>query len=240
MWAELRLGPYLWPMVESRTHAIIVSGGSGKRMGTDTPKQFLLLEGVPVLVHTLSIFHSFDPSINIVLVLPPDSIEHWMALCKHYSVDIPHTIAEGGSERFYSVQNGLKSIGDSEGLVAIHDGVRPLVSRDTLRRCLEAAKLTGAAIPVLEVTDSLRFCNENKSKALNRKDYVTVQTPQCFSLSAIREAYNCSYNPIFTDDASVFEAKGASVQLVDGNLENIKITKPGDIELAEFFLRRRI
>ena len=145
----------------------------------------------------------------------------------------------GGAERFDSVQNGLNAIKSNSGLVAIHDGVRPLVSRETITRCLDAAELTGAAIPVLELTDSLRFRNEHDSKAVNRKDYVSVQTPQCFSLEKIREAYKSPFNASFTDDASVYEESGFPVELVKGNPENIKITVPGDIELAEFFIRKR-
>jgi 2-C-methyl-D-erythritol 4-phosphate cytidylyltransferase len=226
-------------MNDTKTHVIIVSGGSGKRMGADVPKQFLLLEDKPVLAHTLAVFHSFDPTINKILVLPAESIDLWKQMCDEYKIDIPHTVIEGGSERFYSVQNGLKAIAEREGIVAIHDGVRPLVSAATIRRCIESAISEGASVPVLEMTDSLRFRSGGDSKAVNRKEYVTVQTPQCFSLSAIREAYNRPFEETFTDDASVYEASGFSVKLVEGNSENIKITLPGDIELAEFLMRRR-
>jgi 2-C-methyl-D-erythritol 4-phosphate cytidylyltransferase len=226
-------------MNEARTHVIIVSGGMGKRMGSEIPKQFLLLNGLPVLAHTLRAFYEFDAGINIIVVLPAESTDIWKSLCEEYKITIPHKVVIGGAERFDSVQNGLNAIKSNSGLVAIHDGVRPLVSRETIARCLDAAELTGAAIPVLELTDSLRFRNEQDSKAVNRKDYVSAQTPQCFSLEKIREAYKSPYNASFTDDASVYEESGFHVELVKGNPENIKITVPGDIELAEFFIRKR-
>jgi 2-C-methyl-D-erythritol 4-phosphate cytidylyltransferase len=231
--------PYICFMMVNSMYAVIVSGGSGKRMGAEIPKQFLLLNGLPVLAHTLKAFFDFNAEIELIVVLPPESIETWKSLCKEYKITIPHTMVMGGAERFDSVQNGLNVIKSNSGLVAIHDGVRPLVSRETITRCLDAAELTGAAIPVLELTDSLRFRSEHDSKAVNRKDYVTVQTPQCFSLEKIREAYKSPFNASFTDDASVFEESGFPVELVKGNPENIKITVPGDIELAEFFIRRR-
>lgn len=207
-------------------------------MGAELPKQFLLLNGIPVMLHTIRAFYEYDSAMNIIVVIPKSAMDRWKDVCREFNVTIPHQIIEGGEERFHSVQNGLKAIEGESGLVAIHDGVRPLVSKETIRRCLEAAKLTGGAIPVLELTDSLRRKVSNTSEAVNRKEYLSVQTPQCFSLQKIRSAYYQLYNDLFTDDASVYEQNGFTVELVQGNRENIKITVPGDIELAEFFLSR--
>jgi 2-C-methyl-D-erythritol 4-phosphate cytidylyltransferase len=211
---------------------IIVAGGSGKRMGTETPKQFLLLKSKPILMHTIARFYEFDTSIEIVVVLPKKHISTWRQLCTHHNFDIKHIIVEGGSERFYSVKNGLDVINHT-GIVAIHDGVRPLVSKETIIRCFNKAEVTGAAIPVMPVVESLRRLDGEKSFSVNRSEYVTVQTPQCFNIELIKKAYQQNFSTTFTDDASVVEKLGPSVSLVEGNIENIKITTPQDLILAE-------
>lgn len=214
---------------------IIVAGGSGKRMGTTIPKQFLLLKAKPVLMHTIEQFYNYDNAIEIIVVLPKEQISHWNYLCNEHHFKIKHTIVEGGSERFYSVKNGLEKLLNN-GTVAIHDGVRPLVSIDTIKRTFTKAEKTGAAIPVMPVIESLRKIEGLNSFAVNRSQYVTVQTPQCFNIELVKKAYQQNFSNDFTDDASVVEKMGVKVDLVDGNVENIKITTPQDLMLAELLL----
>lgn len=214
---------------------IIVAGGSGKRMGAAIPKQFLLLANKPVLQHTIQAFHQFDSSINIILVLPEDHISHWKALCEKYQFELPHQIAVGGDERFNSVKNGLQLL-NSEQLVGVHDGVRPLVSQNAITRCFEEALKTGAAVPCVPVSDTLRKVNGTQSRWVNRAEYVRVQTPQCFKSDLLISAYNQPFSADFTDDASVVEKAGYQVTLVKGNEENIKITDPTDLVFAEALL----
>jgi len=216
---------------------IIVAAGRGKRMGTDTPKQFLLLKSKPILMHTITCFYKYDPSIEIVVVLSEEHISKWQQLCIHYNFNIKHTIVEGGEERFYSVKNGLELI-NHNGIVAIHDGVRPLVSNETIIRCFNKALETDAAIPVMPVVESLRRLEGEKSFSVNRTEYVTVQTPQCFNIDLIKKAYQQKFSTTFTDDASVLEKLGHSISLVEGNIENIKITSPLDLILAEKLLEQ--
>lgn len=214
---------------------IIVAGGSGKRMGTEIPKQFLLLKGKPILMHTIKRFYSYDTAIEIILVLPKEQISVWKELCVEHNFSIQHKIAEGGSERFYSVKKGLEKL-QHNGIVAIHDGVRPLVSIDTIDRCFVKAIETGAAIPVMPVIESLRKLNGENSYAVNRSEFVLVQTPQCFNIDLLKKAYEQDFSAQFTDDASVIELAGAKVVLVNGNIENIKITTPQDLALAEYLI----
>jgi 2-C-methyl-D-erythritol 4-phosphate cytidylyltransferase len=216
---------------------IIVAAGRGKRMGTETPKQFLLLKSKPILMHTITCFYKYDPSIEIVVVLSEEHISKWQQLCIHYNFNIKHTIVEGGEERFYSVKNGLEVI-NHNGIVAIHDGVRPLVSNETIIRCFNKALETDAAIPVMPVVESLRRLEGEKSFSVNRTEYVTVQTPQCFNIDLIKKAYQQKFSNTFTDDASVLEKLGHSISLVEGNIENIKITSPLDLILAEKLLEQ--
>lgn len=215
---------------------LIVAGGVGKRMGTNVPKQFLLLKSRPVLMHTIERFFEYDNLINIVLVLPKEQIEVWKNLCSTHQFTIKHQIAEGGEERFYSVKNGLEKI-NNNGIVAIHDGVRPLVSNETIARCFKKAEETGATIPVMPVVESLRKVDGENSKSVNRSEYVSVQTPQCFNIELIKSAYQQDFSNTFTDDASVVEKFGHQVSLVNGNIENIKITSPQDLILAEYLLK---
>lgn len=219
-------------------YAIIVAGGRGLRMGGELPKQFLPLYGKPVLMRTLELFEG-EVS-RIILVLPEDHIPFWQELCERYHFTLPHTVALGGETRFHSVRSGLSHL-PQEGLVAVHDGVRPLVSSALIRRSFEEAERSGAALPACPVTDSLRLRREEgKSEAVDRSRYVAVQTPQTFDLGQLQQAYQQAYSPLFTDDASVYEAASlGSITLVAGEETNIKLTTPRDLLLAELLLREK-
>jgi 2-C-methyl-D-erythritol 4-phosphate cytidylyltransferase len=213
---------------------IIVAGGHGKRMGHNTPKQFLKLGGIPILVLTMLRFYDYDNKIKIILALPEDEIKTWETI-KSQTINIPpHIIVTGGNERFFSVKNSLAHVQKGE-IVAIHDGVRPFVSMETISRCFEKAEQNGTAIPVIAMTESIRyFENEDKSVAVNREKYKIVQTPQVFISDILMPAYEQVYVKDFTDDASVVEKFGYPVSPVEGNRENIKITTPLDMKMAEF------
>lgn len=217
---------------------VIVAGGSGSRMGTEIPKQFLELNGLPVLMHTIQSFQNFDSESSIILVLPENQKAVWSNLCLKHAFTIPHQIAFGGPTRFHSVKNGLNLL-DGEGIVFIHDGVRPFVSSGTLQRCFETAIRHGNAIPVLPVTESLRKLEKNSSCSVDRTQYFSVQTPQTFRLDQIQKAFEQEYDPAFTDDASVAEKAGYSIHMVEGNTENIKITSPVDLLFALSILKLR-
>lgn len=222
-------------------HTIIVAGGKGLRMGGDIPKQFIPVNGMPVLMHTIRRFREFDPQMHIVLVLPKDHQDYWRQLCDEYRFTDQHDIADGGSTRFHSSQNGIMALAEApdSDIVAIHDGVRPLVSVETIGRCFTAAAESGAAIPVLPVIDTLRYVGHADENGVNteqghnvlRSDYRVVQTPQTFRLALLRRAFTQPFNERFTDDASVVEALGEKVTMVDGNRENIKITTPYDLKV---------
>jgi 2-C-methyl-D-erythritol 4-phosphate cytidylyltransferase len=216
---------------------VIVAGGIGGRMGTEIPKQFLLLHGKPVLMHTMEIFYRFDPQSRIILVLPENQCGLWKNLCFEFSFSLKHQVVNGGKTRFDSVKNGLAEI-DREGVVFIHDGVRPLVSTETLERCFETATSQGNAIPVVPVIESLRKLDDIHSVSVDRSAYVNVQTPQTFIAEQILKAYKQDFNPSFTDDASVAERAGFEIHLVAGNSENIKITTPIDLIVAESLLEK--
>ena len=213
-------------------YALIVAGGSGKRMGTEIPKQFLELSGKPVLIRTIEKFWLFDASIKIITVLPEDQLEYWEELQKKHSFSIPCIVVKGGPARFFSVKNGLEKIEDNS-LVAIHDGVRPLVSIDTIKRSFEAAQKFGNAVPVISPADSVRMITEKGNIPVNRQFLRIIQTPQVFDSKLIKKAYLQDYNPEFTDDASLLEKTGEAIHLVEGNRENLKITNPGDLAVAE-------
>lgn len=222
-------------------HTIIVAGGKGLRMGGDIPKQFIPVNGMPVLMHTIRRFREFDPQMHIVLVLPKDHQDYWRQLCSEYSFTDKHDIADGGSTRFHSSQNGIMALAEAPDtdIVAIHDGVRPLVSVETIGRCFTAAAESGASIPVLPVIDTLRYVGHADENGVNtepghnvlRSDYRVVQTPQTFRLALLRRAFTQPFSERFTDDASVVEALGEKVTMVDGNRENIKITTPYDLKV---------
>lgn len=214
---------------------IITAGGIGKRMGYDIPKQFIPINGRPILMHTIKKFYQFNEKIQIIVVLPKDQIAIWENLCQEYEFDLEHEVTAGGKERFHSVKSGLNlAKGD---LIAVHDAVRPFVSISVINTCFESAKKDGAAIPVVPVTESLRqLVEDDVSLALDRSKFRLVQTPQCFKRSVLFSAYETPYKSQFTDDASVVEASNYKVQLIEGNPENIKITRPMDLKLAELFL----
>ena len=214
---------------------VIVAGGYGKRMGGEIPKQFLELAGRPVLMHTIEKFKEFNNAIEIITILPENQLRYWNELQKKYSFNIPHTLVRGGAKRFFSVRHGLEFVNGS-GLVAIHDGVRPLVRLDTIKRCFEAAEKYGNAIPVITPADSLRAETDLGSKPVNRMNIKQVQTPQVFDIDLIKKAYKQEYDPSFTDDATVLEKTGEKIRIVDGNRENIKITNPEDLLIARALL----
>ena len=222
--------------------AILVAGGQGLRMGGDVPKQFLPLDGRPVLMHTIDRFREVFPDMHIIVVLPQGQHDYWHDLCRRHHLEGGFLTAPGGDTRFHSVLNGLNAIPAdvSEGLVGVHDGVRPFVSRDTLRRCYEEAARSGTAVPVTPVVETLRHVSpDGESMTVPRSDYRLVQTPQVFSLALLRQAYRQPYAPQFTDDASVVEALGERITLVEGNRENIKLTTPADLLLAKGIMEAR-
>jgi 2-C-methyl-D-erythritol 4-phosphate cytidylyltransferase len=214
-------------------YAIIVAGGKGLRMGCDLPKQFIPVEGLPVLMRTLGTFHTYDDALHIILVLPRDHQAYWHELCRKYTFEVPHRIADGGATRFHSVQNGLALVDEADALVAVHDGVRPFVSHEVIRRCYQEAASHGAVVPVIPVVETIRHLLPEGSETVSREAYRLVQTPQTFSASLLRRAYEQPFCEAFTDDASVVEALGEAVYLVEGNRENIKLTTPYDLIVAK-------
>ena len=215
-----------------KKHIIIVAGGKGLRMGGDIPKQFLPVCGKPVLMRTLEAFHVYDASIHLILVLPVSQQAYWKQLCEEYQFDLMHEIADGGETRFHSVKNGLALIKE-DGLVGVHDGVRPFVSQEVIARCYDEALSLKAVIPVVGVVETVRHLTDEGSETVPRDQYKLVQTPQVFDVALLRRAYEQTYTDMFTDDASVVEALGEKVYLVEGNRENIKLTTPFDLKLAE-------
>jgi len=216
-------------------YAVIVAGGRGLRMGGEVPKQFLPVGGLPVLMRTLLTFHKADEHMHIILVLPVDQQEYWNQLCDKFSFKIPHQIVNGGETRFHSVKNGLAMIpSDADGVVGVHDGVRPFVSESVIRCCYETAYSTGTAVPVVPVVETIRqLLPEGDTMTVDRTLYRLVQTPQAFRVALLKEAYQQPYEEKFTDDASVVESLGYRINLVDGNRGNIKITTPSDMVYAE-------
>lgn len=215
-------------------YIIIVAGGKGLRMGSDIPKQFLPIGGKPVLMRTLERFREYSPTLQIILVLPQAQQEYWNQLCKDYDFKVEYVLADGGETRFHSVQNGLAKIpDDSEGVVGIHDGVRPFPSIDVIRNCYETARTAKAVIPVISVVETVRHLQGDTSVTVPRNDYRLVQTPQTFDIQLLKAANRQPYRDDFTDDASVVESYGHSITLVEGNRENIKITTPYDLKIAE-------
>ncbi len=206
-------------------------------MGTEIPKQFLILKDKPVLMHTIERFYRFDNNTNIFLSLPKTHFDYWEDLCKEYNFSVNHFKVAGGKTRFHSIRNALNLI-KSEGLVAVHDGVRPLVSTDSIKRSFEKAEKEGSGITACDIYFSLRKIEGDKSIAVNRTLYKEIQTPQTFDIKNLQDAYKTEYNDSFTDDASVFEAAGHTVKLVKGNRENIKITCPEDLLTAEILIDR--
>lgn len=218
-------------------YIIIVAGGKGLRMGSDIPKQFLPIGGKPVLMRTLERFRRYSPTLQIILVLPKAQQDYWQKLCKEFAFDIDYQLADGGETRFHSVQNGLAKIPDNaQGVVGVHDGVRPFPSIDVIRNCYETAREKKAVIPVIPVVETVRHLKGDTSVTVPRNDYRLVQTPQTFDIQLLKAANRQPYNDGFTDDASVVEAFGFDITLVEGNRENIKITTPYDLKIAEVLI----
>lgn len=222
----------------NKRYAIIVAGGSGIRMGTDKPKQFIEVNGLPILMYTLLRFDSLTAKPEIILVLPEQHVKFWKELCQNHSFQVPHTIAYGGSTRFQSVKNGLNLVESRNSLVAIHDGVRPLVSVKVIESCYAMAAEKGSAIPVISPVESIRISKEGKTESFPREKVMLVQTPQTFKTGIIKDCYQIPYSPDFTDDASVVEANGIEIFTVEGNRENIKITTPSDLIMAKTLLKK--
>lgn len=224
-------------------YIIIVAGGKGLRMGSDIPKQFLPIGGKPVLMRTLERFRAYSAELQIILVLPEAQQDYWRKLCEDYHFDVDYQLANGGQTRFHSVQNGLALVpDDAEGVVGVHDGVRPFPSIEVIRNCYETARTAKAVIPVIPVVETVRqiFSNGQQdlrtSKTVPRDEYRLVQTPQTFDIQLLKAANRQPYNDGFTDDASVVESYGHAITLVEGNRENIKITTPYDLKIAEVLI----
>lgn len=218
-------------------YCIIVAGGSGTRMNSDIPKQFIELNGTPILMHTIQKFVQAIPSIQLIVVLGNAYKVQWTELCKKHNFSIPFQLTEGGETRFHSVKNGLALV-PNNSVVGIHDAARPLVSVQTIQKAFDIAQKLGNASPAITISESMREINGVDNKAVNRSNYVLVQTPQCFQSDLIKKAFLQNYNPSFTDDASVLEASGEKINLVEGNRENIKITTPYDLVVAEAMMRK--
>lgn len=204
-------------------------------MGSELPKQFLPVGGKPVLMHTIEVFRHYDTSLQIILVLPKEQQNFWRKLCRECAFEVEHQLADGGETRFHSVKNGLAFV-QEPGLVAVHDGVRPFVSLEVIRRCYDLAAKRKAVIPVVDVFETLRVVTKDGSRTVNRAEYKLVQTPQVFDAELLKRAYMQDFNPIFTDDASVVEAMNIPVSLTEGNRENIKITTPFDLKIGTALL----
>jgi 2-C-methyl-D-erythritol 4-phosphate cytidylyltransferase len=201
-------------------------------MGSDLPKQFLPLHGKPLLMHTLEVFYRWDGNARLTLALPDMHRSYWEMLCRELNWRVPHWIVAGGETRFHSVRNALETVEDCDW-VGVHDGVRPLVAPEVIEACFRGAAQHGAALPAVPVAESLRECDGERNRAVDRTRYRLVQTPQVFRRDWLEEAYRQPYSPLFTDDASVVEALGRNIHLVSGNPENIKITTPADLLVAE-------
>ena len=216
-------------------YIIITAAGSGQRMGASLPKQFLLVAGKPVLMRTIERFVAAGESLNIILTLPHEQQEYWQRLCEEHRFSVPLTVVDGGKTRFHSVRNGLMAIPEgANGVVGVHDGVRPFVSIDVIKRCYDAARRAGSAAPVVPIADSLRLmAGEKWAHNVPRNAYRAVQTPQVFDISTLKAAFSQPFADSFTDEVSVVESLGKAVNTVEGNRENIKLTTPIDLKLAE-------
>lgn len=214
---------------------IIVAGGVGQRMQTAIPKQFLKVGGEIILMRSVRLFYEFNSTMELIIALPESQFETWNELCTTNRFNIPHRLVKGGETRFNTVKNALETI-HKECLIAIHDGVRPLVSENTIAATFDKAEEKGNAIPVLPIHESIRYISKTENKAVTRINYKTVQTPQVFHSRILTNAYKQAYNPDFTDDASVVEKSGVFIETVEGNPENIKITTKKDLDIAEVLL----
>lgn len=225
-------------LMERKRKAIIVAGGRGERMKSSVPKQFLMLDEKPLLMHSINRFYQYDEWMEILLVLPENQIPYWNELCAKYNFTIYHQVIAGGETRFHSVKNALEVIRE-DCLIAVHDGVRPLVDLATIERCFSKAEKDGTAIPVIDLVDSIREIRGNSNVSIDRKNYKLVQTPQTFQSKILIDSYRKAANKQFTDDASVVEAAGYPIHLVEGNRMNIKITNPLDLKIAELIMKEK-
>lgn len=214
---------------------VIVAGGKGERMKNSIPKQFMLLNGLPILMHTIRRFYDYLNNMNIILVLPGEYLIYWNQLCSDYNFTIPHQFISGGETRSASVKQGL-TLASKDGLVAIHDAVRPLVSVDLIRKLFEKARMAGNAIPIMNINDSVRYIANGENKSVDRQDYKTVQTPQVFKADFIKLAYSLNIDNTFTDDASFVESLNIKINTIEGEQSNIKITQNIDLVIAETIL----
>jgi 2-C-methyl-D-erythritol 4-phosphate cytidylyltransferase len=222
-----------------KEYAIVVAGGKGTRIKSSVPKQYLELCGLPVLMHTLHAFHRYSPNVTIILVLPKDDFDRWNTLCLKFNFTLPYILQQGGETRFQSVRNGLQKI-SGEGLVAIHDGVRPLVSEDIIGASYRLAAVHQSAVASVRLKESIRITDQDKTRSLDRSKYRLIQTPQTFTVSLIREAYEIREEASLTDDASVAELAGHSISLFEGSYENLKITTAEDLVVAEALMKSRV
>lgn len=223
-------------MNHSQYNIIIVAGGTGTRMQSTIPKQFIEIHGKPILIHTIEKFIEFDEFINVIVAVHKDYLTDANFMLAEYFPEKNIQTVLGGETRFHSVKNGLNCITNKNDIVGIHDAARPLVSIETIKTCFETAAKKGNAIPVTPVNESLRMVTNSINKAVSRDDYKIVQTPQCFIVSKIKEAFEQPFSPFFTDDATVLESMDEQINLVEGNTENIKITNPADLKIAELYL----
>ncbi len=220
-------------------YAIIVAGGKGTRIKSSLPKQFIELNGKPVLLHTLEAFYRYSPSISIVLVLPEDDFEIWNSICRKFNFNKSVRLQKGGETRFQSVRNGLALL-EGNGLVAIHDGVRPLVNEDIISASFRLAAIHKCAVSAVRLKESIRMTDQDNTKAVDRSKFRLIQTPQTFDLQLIKNAYQGKEDTSLTDDASVAEKAGHTISLFEGSYENIKITTPEDLVVAEALLNSLI
>ncbi|NTU94955.1 MAG: 2-C-methyl-D-erythritol 4-phosphate cytidylyltransferase [Bacteroidales bacterium] len=221
--------------MQRKCYAVIVAGGSGSRMGGEIAKQFLMLGDKPILLHTIEAFLSLSFPVEIILVVPASLRDYWKNFYKEQRLSFKHTLVSGGITRFHSVKNAMKYVPEG-ALVAVHDGVRPFVSKDFLESLFAEAEEKRAVIPAVKVVDSLRYTDEEGSRPVERDKYVSIQTPQIFHSELLLDAYSQAYNPAFTDDASVVESRGTKIYLTEGRMVNIKITRPEDLTLAQAIL----
>ena len=223
--------------LNQKEYALIVAGGKGTRIKSKTPKQFLELCGKPILLHTVEAFIRYNQDIRIILVLPADDFATWNSIAEKFQFEYPVVLQTGGESRFQSVKNGLEKIMDNEGLVAIHDGVRPLVSTDIIGASFRLAAVHGSAVAAVRLKESIRITDQDTTKALDRSRYRLIQTPQTFNISLIKQAYALKEDEALTDDASVAERSGHRISLFEGSYDNIKITTPEDLIVADALMK---
>jgi 2-C-methyl-D-erythritol 4-phosphate cytidylyltransferase len=225
--------------MHSTEYALIVAGGKGTRIKSKLPKQFIELNGLPILMHTINAFLRYSENVNVILVLPEDDFETWATLCKKHNFNKKLILQKGGDTRFQSVKNGLEKI-KGEGLVAIHDGVRPLVSEDIIGASYRLAAVHQSAVAAVRLKESIRMTDQDNTKAMDRSRFRLIQTPQTFEVTLIKKAYQTKDDPSLTDDASVAERSGHTISLFEGSYENIKITTQEDIIVAEALLNSKL